>query len=238
MRHDLRDDPGTIGIAGATGLDRDTVVGKLHRFWSWADRQTLDGNAAGVTGDWVDTIVEHPGFAAALITVGWLEETDAGISLPHFDRWISETAKQRALTAKRVAKHRGKCNGAIVTTEQNRTEQKILSLSNDKEPSGPLKLFQTAWNSSGFPKIRSFTAKRERSFRLRLKDSDWDWQGALDRAKGSDFLMGKNDRGWSMNVDFFLRPDSVTRILEGEFDNGKSKGDGGGDASDYFKGKP
>jgi len=53
MRMDLPDDPAVIGITERTGLDGDTVVGKLFRVWSWANRQTIDGNASGVTEAWL-----------------------------------------------------------------------------------------------------------------------------------------------------------------------------------------
>ena len=45
----------------------------------------------------------------------------------------------------------------------------------------------------------------------------------MDRAGPSEFLRGNNDRNWKINLDFFLRPDSVTKILEGNYDNGENR---------------
>ena len=115
MRTDLRDDTEVIGIAKRLKIDADTVVGKLHRFWSWADAHTCDGNATEVDGNWVDDYLSAPGFADAMVAVGWLEISDTGISIPHFDYHNGETAKQRALTARRAARHRHKSNGVGVT---------------------------------------------------------------------------------------------------------------------------
>jgi len=39
----------------------------------------------------------------------------------------------------------------------------------------------------------------------------------------SPFLLGENDRGWRADIDWFLRPDSVTRILEGKYRTDKPK---------------
>lgn len=106
MRHDLAEDPAVIQIAAGCKLDVDCVVGKLHRFWSWADNQTTNGRAKGITGEVVDTLVGHQGFSEILQKVGWLTVTPEGIRVPKFNRYMSQSAKQRALTARRVAKHR------------------------------------------------------------------------------------------------------------------------------------
>lgn len=109
MRTQLRDDLPVIAIATATGLDPDTVVGKLHRCWSWAQEVTADGNAPGVTVAWLDAHIGAPGFAEAMIAVGWLEDTQDGLVFPEFDRYMGKGAKKRLSTARRVAEHR-RCN--------------------------------------------------------------------------------------------------------------------------------
>jgi hypothetical protein len=106
MRMDLPDDPAVIGIALALDLEEDAVVGKLFRLWSWANRQTIDGDAASVTEMWLDRYVGVSGFAQAMVSVGWLTIKAGGIALPDFDKHNSETAKQRALTARRMGKKR------------------------------------------------------------------------------------------------------------------------------------
>ena len=128
MRCDLAEDPAVIGIAEALGVDEYLVVGKLHRLWSWADRQSVDGNAIGVTHSWIDRYLRAPGFAAAMLAVGWLVVDDGSVTLPNFERHNGKTAKARADTAKRVAAHRagcnGKGNGASVTSPLAREEKR------------------------------------------------------------------------------------------------------------------
>jgi hypothetical protein len=49
-------------------------------------------------------------------------------------------------------------------------------------------------------------------------DPAW-WQALLDRVTDSPFLMGHGRGGWRATIDWLLRPDSVTRILEGAYDD-------------------
>jgi hypothetical protein len=103
-------------MAGKLGVDPDAVVGKLLRVWGWFSNQTTDGNAPSVTKALLDRDCGVVGFCAAMIEAGWMIEENGRIRLPNFDRHNSQTAKTRALTAKRVASHKGKSNAGSVTT--------------------------------------------------------------------------------------------------------------------------
>jgi hypothetical protein len=102
----LPDKPEVWQIAGMLGIDADSVVGKLLRVWGWFDAHTEDGNAASVTYPLVDRVAGVNGFAEAMAMAGWLEQRGSVLHLPNFDRHNGKTAKNRALTNERVAKHR------------------------------------------------------------------------------------------------------------------------------------
>jgi hypothetical protein len=122
IRIDLNDDPAVIAVAAACDLDEFAVCGRLLKLWGWANRNTVDGNAegnaVGVTESWVDRYLSAPGFARALIAVGWLARTGGDgspvLCFPKFERWNSQGAKKRALTAQRVS--RCKIAGRMVLT--------------------------------------------------------------------------------------------------------------------------
>lgn len=80
-----------------------------------------------------------------------------------------------------------------------------------------------AWNASGFPTCRKLTKSRKSALRQRLRDPDWreNWRAALARARESPFCNGGGAQGWRADLDWFLRPDSVTKLLEGRYDDGK-----------------
>lgn len=111
MRCDLAEDPAVIDIAARTGLDEFAVVGRLQALWSWADGQSRDGHAAGVTASWVNRKVQRDGFAEAMAEVHWLEITEKGITFPNFGNHNGETAKTRALGKNRKQKQRSGDDG-------------------------------------------------------------------------------------------------------------------------------
>ncbi|MCY1295842.1 hypothetical protein D9M70_452020 [compost metagenome] len=141
MRTALADDPAVICMADRLGMDEFSVVGRLHHLWSWADKQSRDGHASGVTGKWIDRYVQCDGFAQCLVSVGWLVLGENGIEFPNFDRHNGETAKARGLATNRQQKKRA---GVTPPKEQpsrnqrdngvTREEKSNNSLSDAREP--------------------------------------------------------------------------------------------------------
>lgn len=140
------DKPEVLAITVKLGWDDpDLTVGKLFRLWRWFDQQTTDGNARGVTSALLDRQIGAPGFVQALADVGWALIGADGVVLVNFDRHNGKTAKDRALTAKRVANHKtnagangeangignAEANGASVSDALPRKEKKRI-----KNPSG------------------------------------------------------------------------------------------------------
>lgn len=121
LRVDLADDPAVILIADRIGLQEDTVVGKLHRLWAWANRQLSNGHAASVTKMWLDRYLSSSGFADAMIETGWLIEKNGAVSFSKFDRWNSQGAKRRLNAAKRQKNKR--VNSHTRVTRMSRSER-------------------------------------------------------------------------------------------------------------------
>src|SRR5262249_10262102 len=68
---------------------------------------------------WIDRYLGVPGFAQAIAKAGWLVVADDGVTIPKWGAHNSQSAKERALTAKRAAVCKGNKqrsgNGAGVT---------------------------------------------------------------------------------------------------------------------------
>jgi hypothetical protein len=155
MRIALADDPAVISIAARLSVDEFEVVGMLHHLWGWADTQSRDGHAPGVTNVWIDRYVRHAGFADAMVSVGWLGIDETGVTFPKFDRHNGETAKTRALAAERKRNQRGKVTAESgqesrnerdksVTREEKRREEK-------KEPKSKADARATRLPAEWFP---------------------------------------------------------------------------------------
>ncbi|MGW8466527.1 DnaT-like ssDNA-binding domain-containing protein [Pseudomonas sp. CLCA07] len=138
------DKPEVCQIADLADIDPDAVVGKLMRVWGWFDQQTENGNAPSVSKKLLDRLVGVIGFCEHMKSVTWMIEADGVISLPHFDRHNGKTAKNRLLTAKRVANHKAgnaKGNAANVSgalpkedVEKNKDQHNTLGASDRLEP--------------------------------------------------------------------------------------------------------
>ena len=160
MRNDLPEDPAVIGIAAILSIDEFSVVGRLHKFWAWADRQSRDGHAVGVTKAWIDRYVHCDGFASALESFGWLAVTDRGISIPNFDSHNGESAKARCTATKRQQKSRAKASGNADESDSSRSDRDKSVTREEKRreeitpptPKGELAGFSefwAAWPASG-----------------------------------------------------------------------------------------
>ena len=103
VRSGIHDEPETIGIALRTTLDEHAVVGRLIKLWAWADQKSCDGFVPNVVPEWIDRFVQCDGFSDAMRTVRWLIVRNGGVEFPDFLKHNTETAKQRALKARRAA---------------------------------------------------------------------------------------------------------------------------------------
>jgi hypothetical protein len=130
MRTNLDTDPRVLEIATKLGVTELHVVGMLWKVWAWADAHTVDGNAIRVTDVTLDRFTCVTGFANQMRNVGWLQGKDGALCLPNFTEHNGQTAKKRANTSKRVAKHRNAPSVTDVTPKalpEKRREEKSIN---------------------------------------------------------------------------------------------------------------
>lgn len=133
------DKPEIGRMADMLKLDPDVVFAKCFKLWAWADELTKTGFIKGATRSEIDRKVNVLGFATSMEEVEWLSVTPTGLTIPKFARHNGQSAKARALTAKRVAKHRKeKCNGESVTRGALPEERRGEEIKGDKSPLKPL----------------------------------------------------------------------------------------------------
>lgn len=85
---------------------------------------------------------------------------------------------------------------------------------------GAAQEFVEVWNGClALPRILSMRGREK--ILLPFLDDQWSAENYREGIKlmaASPFLMGKNDRGWKASVEWFLRPGSLAKILEGKYD--------------------
>jgi hypothetical protein len=89
--------------------------------------------------------------------------------------------------------------------------------------------FQHAWNETiRFARFGTWTAERLALFAERCRDPTWlaSWRAALTKIPESAFLCGECT-DFKANIDWFLKSDSVTKIIEGNYEHGSTRRGGG-----------
>ncbi len=233
-------------LARILNVSHNEILGGLAKFWCWADNQTIDGRIPSSSKDDVDRHTGIPLLGDALRKVGWLKVLKRGIAVPNFSRHNGQSAKRRALNARHQQSVRNKSrleDDESLTREEKRREEKTKEEEKDlcqisKKPLFDPRPIQDAWNKLAaehhLPKWQRTTKKRRAAVKARIADDGWvtEWRTALDHIPQCPFLMGQTKRGkWKATPDFFLRPDSVMKILEGAYD-----GDNPTTGRDYRKG--
>lgn len=129
------DKPEVRRIARLLKLDRDCVVGKLVRLWSWFDQNSVDGCVDGVVSTDVDDICGHAGFAAAVEGVGWVECDDEAerVTLPNFGRHNGQTAKTRASKSRRQAEWRKSVDAGVDANVDDPVDAKVSTSASTRE---------------------------------------------------------------------------------------------------------
>ena len=91
---------------------------------------------------------------------------------------------------------------------------------------------QVELNNSIMPKVKSVSGKRAGNIKARLREHGLDAvKEMIKMAVRSDFLNGKNQRGWSANFDWLFLPSNFQKVIEGNY-NGRENERNTGTAND------
>jgi hypothetical protein len=105
MRGNLWDDPRVAKLCDLTDQPEAMVIGALYWLWAMANQHTADGLLPGLTRRQLDRKTSLPGFGDAMVSIGWLEDGEDGLTICRFEDHNGTTTKKRIQTAARVANH-------------------------------------------------------------------------------------------------------------------------------------
>jgi hypothetical protein len=187
VEHITPDKPEIVAMAEALKIDQDAVFGKCMRVWIWADQQTISGDDLSVTPSFLDRLTNCPGFSDALIKEGWLASRSGRFWLPNFARHNGQTAKNRALSADRMKRHRYDETVTEPSPDQSKSKSK-------KTPLPPKGGERTRFVPPDVEEVAAYCASRKNGI---------DAQAWWDAYQRSGWVVGKNKtpmRDWQAAV--------------------------------------
>ena len=172
---------------------------------------------------------------------GMVELVDNILHISNWEKYqnIEGMEKIREQTRKRVAKHRANqkllesnvtCN--VTVTQSNATDiDKDIDkdIDNNIHTATAVRIdyqhYVDLYNShcSSLPQVKTLNEKRKRLIKRVAKEvSEDDLLTALNKANTNSFLRGDSG-GWKANFDWLMNPDNITKVLEGNYDRGKTQ---------------
>lgn len=118
--------------------------------------------------------------------------------------------------------------GAGSTTESTTSRQQADTDNKDKKEKNTttavLDEIVKSWNAlatdCGLATIKGVGNGRTKAITARLSEPAFDFKDITERIRHSEFVRGKNDRGWKIDFDWiFLSPNNYLKLLEGKYDS-------------------
>jgi hypothetical protein len=206
-----------LTMADILDMDEHMVFGKLVVLWCWADANTIDGNAKGVTKRMINRVACNDKFADAMLDprVGWLIEGENGnVSFSNFDRHNGKGAKKRASTAQRVKQHRENVTQSNdVSNTKSVTEALPDKKREEKNNKDKLDWSATQMSDSEISEIKQLRKNAKSPITQRVIDQ-LAKQFSLSRSRGysnSDILNEWSVKGWRSYKDEWMKIQPVIK---------------------------
>jgi hypothetical protein len=106
MRSNLWDDPRVTRLCDITENTEAAIIGGLYWLWATADQHTEGGHMPGLSIAGIDRKTGIKGFGNALLEIGWISDTQGGVTIARFDEHNGSSAKRRCTEAQRKANSR------------------------------------------------------------------------------------------------------------------------------------
>ncbi len=222
-------------------IGRHEARSKMLDVWH---RATFDLEDAFLAEE-LDIIFELEGASSALVKSKLAEECGDKVRVKGVEKRIAWLKSAQELGRKSASVRREKYGTAQPKTPKNiegrskvpseglegssnalRTSSSSSSSSsnsNTKESPAPTHPLFEIWNEhrGKLPKSLLMTPKRLKNANARLKEvPDLEqWVKIVKKLASSEWHLGKNDRGWRADFDFFLKPDTYVKAMEGQYDN-------------------
>ena len=206
-------------LANDTGLSLDTVKRSLKRL---AEKRFIHRSGRmNESGSRASSLIEIVGFTemssvGARCTQAWVQENPQGgcSEAPRVGAASPLTYKDEPKIEPKIEPKRE----IGVADAREPTLELILSETSSPDPLEAFHSYNQAAEEIGLPVARSLPPGRRKSLNARFREHGvGSWAIVLANIRASDFLQGKNDRRWRPNLDWIIKPENYTKILEGNY---------------------
>lgn len=211
--------PSRRTIANDTGLSLDTVKRSLKRL---VEKQVIHRSGRiHPSGCHSSSLTEILGFSdtvevGAARTYRWVQEiTQGGCS------GAPGVGAASPLPYKDEPKREPKEEPKRENCDADAREATLELVSSEISSLDPLEAFHSYNRTAeeiGLSVARSLPPGRRKSINARLREHGADsWSTVLANICASDFLQGRNGRGWRPNLDWIIKPENYVKVLEGNY---------------------
>lgn len=245
MRMDLKAHPKVVRIASALKADRLRIIGGLYSAWCLFDNYSTDGRMEGYTSEIFDEEIGLTGLAAAMISVGWLEQTTEGLVMPRFDAHNGQSAKRRAQDADRKREDRKIQNSSASEADKMRTREEKRREEKDIPPNpqggdGAGRKRKVKQDNTPYEEIRQSFQTHLPTMPQPLDVSEWHdtrksqvrarheenkhrpdfWNRLFAYVAKSPYLTGQTEQRFEATFDWLLKPANLAKVKEGNYHKG------------------
>lgn len=115
-------------------------------------------------------------------------------------------------------------DGKKIPNKDTPISDSINNISKDILSSTSVKQIINEWNSIGLQKIISVNAGTNRYKSLKARINEYGIEKVIQAIKNinnSSFLKGQNDKNWTINFDWLVKPNNFIKVLEGNYTDKK-----------------
>lgn len=107
--------------------------------------------------------------------------------------------------------------------EKSRVEKSNNTISGDIVcRTKDVRRIQAAWNSLELTQISKILPDTTRGKMLRKRVTDYGVDAvlqAIENVRNSSYLVGNNDKGWTITFDWFIKPNNFPKVLDGNYND-------------------
>lgn len=126
-------------------------------------------------------------------------------------------------SCKQMYSNESDCSRNPIQSE-SKSESKAVTVSDDTVCRTDVQRAVEAWNTLeayGIQKVSRISSGTKRYVSLNARINEYGIDGvlaAIEKVKYSDFLRGKNKKGWTITFDWFVLPNNFPKVHDGNYD--------------------